>query len=82
MLADGAVARRQEAGGWVEGGDVVLKKEDGRRLDKKFRHVSFPGIEEMESLEVMWWRLPRWCSGRESARQCRRCRREGFNPYI
>lgn len=32
MLADGAVARRQEVGGWVEGGDVVVKKEDGRRL--------------------------------------------------
>ena len=25
-------------------------------------------------------RLPRWCSGNESAFQCRSCRRCGFNP--
>ena len=26
--------------------------------------------------------LPRWCSGKESACQGRRCRREGFNPWV
>ena len=26
--------------------------------------------------------LPRWCSGKESTRQCRGCRRPGFNPWL
>ena len=26
--------------------------------------------------------LPRWCSGKESASQCRRRRRHGFNPWV
>ena len=26
--------------------------------------------------------LPRWCSGKKSACQCRRCKRHGFNPWI
>ena len=26
--------------------------------------------------------LPRWCSGRESTCQCRRCRRRGLNPWV
>ena len=27
------------------------------------------------------WGLPRWHSGKESARQCRRCKRCGFDPW-
>ena len=27
-------------------------------------------------------RLPRWCSGKESACQCKRCRRHRFNPWV
>ena len=27
-------------------------------------------------------RLPRWLSGKESACQCRRCRRHGFDPWV
>ena len=30
---------------------------------------------------VYQW-LPRWLSGKESACQCRRCRRHGFNPWV
>ena len=26
--------------------------------------------------------LPRWCSGKESTCQCRRCRRLGFDPWV
>ena len=26
--------------------------------------------------------LPRWLSGKESACQCRRCRRHGFSPRV
>ena len=26
--------------------------------------------------------LPRWCSGKESVCQCRRCRRLEFNPWV
>ena len=26
--------------------------------------------------------LPRWCSGKESARQCRRCKRCGFDHWV
>ena len=26
--------------------------------------------------------LPRWCSGKESACECRRCRRRDFNPWV
>ena len=26
--------------------------------------------------------LPKWCSGKESAWQCRRCRRRGFDPWV
>ena len=29
-----------------------------------------------------FWGLPRWCSGKESACQCRRSRRSGFNPWV
>ena len=25
---------------------------------------------------------PRWCSGKESACQCRRCKRHRFNPWV
>ena len=28
------------------------------------------------------WDFPRWCSGEESACQCRRCKRLGFNPWV
>ena len=41
----------------------------------------------MERSDV-WWLLalmeglPRWCCGEESARQCRRCKRSGFDPWI
>ena len=27
-------------------------------------------------------RLPKWCSGKESAYQCRRCKRWGFHPWV
>ena len=27
-------------------------------------------------------RLPRWLSGKESACQCRRCKRHGFDPWV
>ena len=30
----------------------------------------------------MFWRLPRWCSGKEPTCQCRRHRRPGFNPWV
>ena len=26
--------------------------------------------------------LPRWLSGKESACQCRRCKRHGFDPWV
>ena len=26
--------------------------------------------------------LPRWYSGKETACQCRRCKRQGFNPWV
>ena len=26
--------------------------------------------------------LPRWCSGKETACQCRSCKRHGFNPWV
>ena len=26
--------------------------------------------------------FPRWCSGKESACYCRRCKRRGFNPWV
>ena len=26
--------------------------------------------------------FPRWCSGKESACQCRRCKRHGFDPWV
>lgn len=32
-----------------------LRRRMGRDLDKKSRHVSFPGIEEMESLEDTYY---------------------------
>ena len=28
------------------------------------------------------FRLPQWLSGKETACQCRRCRRHGFNPWV
>ena len=28
------------------------------------------------------WGFPRWRSGKESACQCRRCKRHGFNPWV
>ena len=31
---------------------------------------------------VAYMGLPRWCSGKESACQGRRCRRHGFNPWM
>ena len=33
-------------------------------------------------LSSLFSRLPRWFSGKESACQCRRCRRLGFHPWI
>ena len=27
-------------------------------------------------------RLPRWCIGKESTCQCRRCKIHGFNPWV
>ena len=27
-------------------------------------------------------RFPRWCSGKESACRCKRCKRCGFNPWV
>ena len=27
-------------------------------------------------------RLPKWCSGKESACQCRRCKRQEFSPVV
>ena len=35
----------------------------------------FPGGTEAKG-------LPRWCSGKESACQCRRCKRHRFNPWV
>ena len=35
------------------------------------------------SLVIQWlWGLPWWLSGKESACQCRRCRRHGFDPWV
>ena len=31
---------------------------------------------------VFYWRLPRWCSGKESTYQCRRHRIWGFDPWV
>ena len=30
----------------------------------------------------IFWELPWWCSGKESACQCRRCKRQGFNLWV
>ena len=31
---------------------------------------------------ILVWGLPWWLSGKESACQCRRCRRHGFSPWV
>ena len=30
----------------------------------------------------IFWELPWWCSGKESACQCRRCKRQGFSLWV
>ena len=30
----------------------------------------------------IFWELPWWCSGKESACQCRRCKRQGFDLWV
>ena len=34
------------------------------------------------SSSVLYFGLPRWLRGKESAWRCRRCRRHGFNPWV
>ena len=34
------------------------------------------------TLLLIFPRTPRWLSGKESACQCRRCRRHGFDPWV
>ena len=34
------------------------------------------------NLPSFHWMLPRWCSGKESACQCRRCKRHVFDPWV
>ena len=36
----------------------------------------------MTSLSLSAWGLPKWRSGKESACQCRRCKRCGFDPWV
>ena len=49
----------------------------------------FPAYSSSFSLILFFFKsmislqgFPRWLSGKESAWQCRRCRRRGFNPWI
>ena len=37
-------------------------------------------IQQVFTMSHYVLRLPRWCSGKESTHQCRRCKRRGFNP--
>src|SRR5574337_262454 len=34
------------------------------------------------ALAAVYRYIPKWCSGKESAFQCRRCKRVGFNPWV
>ena len=46
------------------------------------QHVRLVDTESEHKLRFRWWGLPRWQSGKESACQCRRCKRCGFNPWV
>ena len=39
-------------------------------------------VVKVNWVKANFFGLPRWCSGKESAWQCKRCRRRGFNPWI
>ena len=53
-------------GPWVQG--PVCLSVGGRR------------VEEERGFSVAM--LPRWCGGKESACQCRRCKRHRFDPWV
>ena len=40
------------------------------------------GISFFELVSYTFWGLPRWNSHKESACQCRRCRRHRFDPWV
>ena len=54
-------------------------------------HLSHQGSQEKRpsspthpgfKLSQLFLGLPRWCCGQETARQCRRLKRHGFNPWV
>ena len=56
-----------------------------RRLPTKCFFLCKPIEKRIELKKIIWCRafhsgLPRWCSGKESACQCRRLKRHGLDP--
>ena len=42
-------------------------------------------VVDIRDINYIWYKryqLPRWLRGKESACQCRRCRRPGFDPWV
>ena len=42
-------------------------------------------VVDIRDISYIWYKryqLPRWLRGKESACQCRRCRRPGFDPWV
>ena len=45
--------------------------------------IWYAGIQTNHQLfSVLSMVFPRWCNGKESTCQCRRCKRQGFNPWV
>jgi len=45
--------------------------------------IWYAGIQTNQQLfSALSMVFPRWCNGKESTCQCRRCKRQGFNPWV
>ena len=52
----------------------------GRALGKAWK--AFHRSNDVYITSCITIQIPRWPNGKESACQCRRCRRHGFNPWV
>ena len=69
-----------------ERGNIKLKSEHPRSFRKKTKaghlQLSFTFDPMITALSHRRMGLPRWCSDKESARQCRRHKGCGFDPWV